>query len=159
VITRCETSPKPGRARLASVQIIEVSVTGVRSAALRVRRHNTPLWFTLFPMIHVAQPAFYDEVANRLRDVDLIVAEGVKSDAPENEPVTHLYERFRGRGGPEIVMQDIDYASLGPPVLNPDLTLTELDDRLSQHVPLPGRLLIYAAAPIAGPMPTWDSRT
>jgi hypothetical protein len=150
VIARYETSPKPVRAKLSSVQIIEVSVIGVRSAALRVRRHDTPLWFTLFPMVHVAQPAFYDDVATRLRSVDLIVAEGVKGDVPSIGPVSRMYEQF-GRGpGPEIVVQDIDYGSLGPPVVNPDLTGAELDDRLREQVPLPDRLLMRAAVPLTG---------
>jgi hypothetical protein len=150
VFARCETAPKPVRARLSSVQIIEVSVTGVRSAALRVRRHNTPLRFTLFPMVHVAQPSFYDEVANRLRDVDLIVAEGIKSAAPENDPIMRMYQQFsRGPGRP-IVVQNIDYASLGPPVLKPDLTGEEFDERMRQQVPLADRLLMRAALPVAG---------
>ena len=132
------------------MQIIEMTVTGVRSAALRVRRHNTPLWFTLFPMIHVAQPSFYDEVAARLRSVDLIVAEGIKSDAPENDPIMRMYQQFsRGPGRP-IVVQNIDYASLGPPVVNPDLTGAELDERLRRQVPLAERLLTRASLPVVG---------
>jgi hypothetical protein len=101
-------------------------------------------------MVHVAQPAFYDDVATRLRSVDLIVAEGVKGDVPSIGPVSRMYEQF-GRGpGPEIVVQDIDYGSLGPPVVNPDLTGAELDDRLREQVPLPDRLLMRAAVPLTG---------
>ncbi|HKF32083.1 MAG TPA: hypothetical protein VKB37_06885 [Jatrophihabitantaceae bacterium] len=132
------------------MQIVEVSVVGVRSAALRVRRHGTPLWFTLFPMIHVAQPAFYEEVANRLRAVDMIVAEGIKGEAPSIGPISRLYEQFSRGPGPQIVVQDIDYESLGPPVLNPDLTGDELDRRLRQQVPLADRLLMRASLPVAG---------
>jgi hypothetical protein len=145
-----ERPQKPCPVSMSVVQIIEVSVTGVRSAALRVRRHDVPLWFTLFPMVHVAQPAFYDAVASRLRGVDLIVAEGIKSDSPSTEPIMRMYRQFsRGRGR-EIVVQDIDYERLGPPVLYPDLTGEELDERLRGQLPLTERLLMRAAPPIMG---------
>jgi hypothetical protein len=95
-------------------------------------------------------PRFYDAVASRLRGVDLIVAEGIKSDSPSTEPIMRMYRQFsRGRGC-EIVVQDIDYEHLGPPVLYPDLTGEELDERLRGQLPLTDRLLMRAAPPITG---------
>ncbi len=59
------------------MQIIEVSATGVRSSVLRLTRHDSPLRFQVFPMIHIGEPAYYAAVTERLRRCDLIVAEGV----------------------------------------------------------------------------------
>jgi hypothetical protein len=59
------------------VQIIEVTDLGVRSAIVRLRRRETPLQFVLYPMIHMAKPAFYAAVAARLKQANVVVAEGV----------------------------------------------------------------------------------
>jgi hypothetical protein len=102
------------------MQITEVSVVGVRSAVVALKRRNTPLRFLLFPMLHIARPDFYQEVSERLRDVDLIVAEG--SDAPSS--VGRAYQialrRTRQRGASPLVHQDLDYGMLGIPVIWPD---------------------------------------
>ncbi|WP_433384065.1 hypothetical protein ACQPZX_23070 [Actinoplanes sp. CA-142083] len=58
------------------MQIVEVSVVGVRSAVLQLKRADTPLRFHFFPMVHIGEPDFYACVADRLRRCDLIVAEG-----------------------------------------------------------------------------------
>jgi hypothetical protein len=70
------------------MQIIEVTDFAVRSAVLRLTRPGTPLRFEIFPMVHTAEPGFYDAVAERLRRTDLVVAEGI--GAPEPEPVADL---------------------------------------------------------------------
>ena len=44
-------------------QYIEASVIGVRSAVITLKRRNTPLRFVLIPMVHVAEPDFYRDVA------------------------------------------------------------------------------------------------
>jgi hypothetical protein len=61
------------------VQYIESSIIGIRSAVITLKRRSTPLRFILFPMVHVAEPAFYLEVENRAGACDLIVAEGTPS--------------------------------------------------------------------------------
>jgi hypothetical protein len=60
------------------VQLIEVSVTGVRSAAITLRRADTPLRFVLLPMLHLGSPAFYREVTERLGRCQVVVAEGIR---------------------------------------------------------------------------------
>jgi hypothetical protein len=61
------------------MQYLESSIIGVRSAVITMRRRTTPLRFVLFPMVHVAEPAFYAAVEARAGRCDLIVAEGVPS--------------------------------------------------------------------------------
>jgi len=58
------------------MQLVEASSFAVRSAVIQLRRPDTPLGFVLFPMIHLATPAFYADVMIRLAGCQLIVAEG-----------------------------------------------------------------------------------
>jgi hypothetical protein len=59
------------------MQYIESSVIGVRSAVITLKRRATPLRFVLIPMVHVAEPDFYREVAALAGECALIVAEGI----------------------------------------------------------------------------------
>lgn len=63
------------------MQVVEVTGLSVRSAVISMWRRETPLKFALFPVFHVASPAFYRQVRARLRDCDLILAEGVGGPA------------------------------------------------------------------------------
>jgi hypothetical protein len=103
------------------MQIVEVSMVGVRSAVLELTRGDTKLRFRFFPMVHVGEPAFYAAVAARLRQCDLIVAEGVgRTKAGATLAAGYqLPARFRRAG---LVEQDIAYESLGVPVRCPDMT-------------------------------------
>ncbi|HZE49714.1 MAG TPA: hypothetical protein VE074_09130 [Jatrophihabitantaceae bacterium] len=132
------------------MQIIEVSVTGVRSAALHVRRRGTPLRFTLFPMVHVGLPTFYEDVAARLRSVDLIVAEGIQGESESTAAIMKAFQQATKGRGAALVVQHIDYDTLGPEVLCPDMTGADLERALREQVPLLNRLLLRAGSPIAG---------
>jgi hypothetical protein len=75
-----------GRAAGGGMQFIESSIIGLRSAVTTLRHRTTPLRFILFPMVHVAEQQFYDDVAARARLCQLIVAEGIPSKfAPAQE--------------------------------------------------------------------------
>jgi hypothetical protein len=58
------------------MQFIESSIIGLRSAVTTFTHPATPLRFILFPMVHVGEQQFYDEVAARVRLCQVIVAEG-----------------------------------------------------------------------------------
>ena len=47
------------------MQYIESSVIGLRSAVFTLARPGTPLRFVVLPMVHVAEPDFYRQVAAR----------------------------------------------------------------------------------------------
>ena len=145
------------------MQIIEVSVTGVRSAVLRLTRRATPLRFEIFPMVHVGEPAFYAAVAERLRHCGLIVAEGLgRAGAPAESGPAHLAGRSAAvsaltasyrlpawfeRSG--LVEQNIQYDTLGVPVRYPDMT----DEQFAagwRAVPLWQRTLAVVASPLIG---------
>ncbi len=88
----------------------------VRSAVTILRRPGTPLQFALFPMVHVAEPAFYEQVAARLRGCGLIVAEGLPH--AELRQLRRL-ARVRFDGLVDQVVA-LDLEALGVPVLWPE---------------------------------------
>lgn len=61
------------------MQYIESSVIGIRSAVITLKHRVTPLSFVLIPMVHVAEPEFFREVAELAGTCALIVAEGAPS--------------------------------------------------------------------------------
>lgn len=146
------------------MQIIEVSVVGVRSSVLTLTRRESPLRFIFYPMIHIGEPAFYAAVERRLRRCDLIVAEGVggarsgDGELPSEKrtagqfavsALTASYKlpaRFERSG---LVLQNIDYAALGVPVRCPDMTNDEFTKGWNE-VPLWQRALAVAGAPLFG---------
>jgi hypothetical protein len=68
------------------MQFIESSIIGLRSAVTTLTHQKTPLRFVLFPMVHVAEQQFYDEVAARARLCEFLVAEGIPASfAPAQE--------------------------------------------------------------------------
>jgi hypothetical protein len=145
------------------VQIIEVSVIGVRSAVLTLTRGGSPLRFEIYPMVHIGEPAFYAAVAQRLRHCDLVLAEGVGRPPPGDggsasgtrtgsAAVSALTASYRlpawfARSG--LVEQHIDYASLGVPVHCPDMTSDQFGAGW-RRVPRWQRALAVTAAPLVG---------
>jgi len=158
------------------MQIVEITDFALRSAILRLTRAGTPLRFEVFPMVHVAEPAFFAAVTERLRRCDLIVAEGVggAGPAPAIDPeltwpglemddlpperrrrlsaasaLTASYEipaRFERLG---LVQDSIDYDRLGVPVLYPDMTDAEFAAGW-RAVPARQRAIALVAAPLSG---------
>ncbi len=114
------------------MQIIEHSIAGVRSSVMTLRKAGSGIEFVLFPMLHVADPAFYAEVTRRLRECDLIVDEGVQDDDADVSPVVTwalvlTYRLIPANKRSGLVEQDIDYESLGVPVICPDASTTDID--------------------------------
>lgn len=94
------------------MQFIETSIVGVRSAVITLKRRTTPLRFMLFPMVHVGEQAFYDEVAVRAGRCGLIVAEGSPAGG---HPVQSWMAGLR-RDNLVDQINALDLESLGVPV-------------------------------------------
>jgi hypothetical protein len=94
------------------MQYIESSVIGLRSAVFTLARPATPLRFVVFPMVHVAEPDFYRQVAARAGECDLIVAEGAPAGCT---PAQEWMSRIRWD---DLVdqMAGLDLEALGVPV-------------------------------------------
>jgi hypothetical protein len=131
------------------VQLIEVSDLGVRSAMIRLQRRGTPLRFVLFPMIHVGAPSFYEEVARRLRTFDLVVAEGIRGPSATVKALTRSYRLYGARNRDGLTLQDIDYQSLGVPVLFPDAEASTFGASW-RRLPLNLRLQLMALLSLGG---------
>ncbi|MFB9236327.1 hypothetical protein ACFFWC_12325 [Plantactinospora siamensis] len=132
------------------MQIIEVTELAVRSAVIRLRRRETPLQFVLYPMIHMAQPAFYRAVTARLRRADVIVVEGVGGGRRKHSvlagALTLSYSALRWNRRAKLVEQHIDYAALGVPLIHPDVSLEEFSAGW-RRVPLAHRLAMWCLLP------------
>ena len=61
------------------MQIIERNMFGVRTAIYEFAHPDHLLEFVVFPMIHIGEPEFYEEITSRLKECDLILFEGVQS--------------------------------------------------------------------------------
>lgn len=128
------------------MQIIEHSIIGTRSAVLRLRRPGSALQFVLFPMLHIADPAFYREVTRRLRETDLVIAEGVRGSSALTTGLTLTYRVIPANRRSGLVTDDIDYRSLGVPVLNHDASSGEVE-KSWRALPWRFRLLVWLLMP------------
>lgn len=77
------------------VQIIEVSIAGVRSAIITLKRSDTPMQIVLFPVIHLGTPDFYKAVTSRLRGCQLVVAEGIQGKSATASVLALSYRLLR----------------------------------------------------------------
>lgn len=108
------------------MQITEVTDFAVRSAAITLRRDETPMEFVLYPMVHFAAPSFYAEVRRRLKACSVIVSEGV-SGATLQSNAMDFVNRYLPRGRQHAVVGQSDQIVLpeGIPVIRPDLPPAE----------------------------------
>lgn len=133
------------------MQLIEVSIAGVRSAVITLEADGTPLRIVLFPMLHLGAPAFYRAVEDRLAGCGLIVDEGISRPPASVRALTLAYRlpgrRHRNHG---LTSQDIDYAVLGGiPVVRPDMSGREFR-RQWRGVPVRERLAAWLLVPPIG---------
>jgi hypothetical protein len=145
------------------MQIIEVSVSGVRSSVLRLSRRESPLRFEFYPMVHIAEPAFYAAVAERIRRCDLIMAEGVGRIGPVDETgsrpagrrlaavsaLTSSYQLPARVERSGLVEQNIRYDTLGVPIRYPDMTAEQFATGW-RAVPAWQRALAVGISPLIG---------
>jgi hypothetical protein len=129
------------------MQIIDTSALGTRSAVLRLKRRGTELNFLIFPMIHVASPAFYAEVTQQLGRCGVVVVEGVSGRSALSWALTMTYRIIPANRRSGLVQQCIDYAALGVPVVRPDVTVEEFG-RSWRTLPLWLRLSIWCMLPV-----------
>jgi hypothetical protein len=104
------------------MQITEVTGFGVRSAAISLRRDETPMRFALFPMLHFAAPSFYAEVKRRLRGCAVIVSEGVSGPTLQSNAMAFT-NRYFPQGRQRGLVGQTDEATLpdGIPIIRPDV--------------------------------------
>lgn len=126
------------------MDIIEVGVMGVRAAVVELRAKGSRCRFTLYPMVHVADPSFYAQVAARLGRHDLVVAEGVVGSRVTRRMMARFQRVARKLG---LWVQPSKLCQVGVPVINPDITGTDLDQRW-RRISLSERIYFGAVDPL-----------
>jgi hypothetical protein len=131
------------------MQLLEAGL-GLRSAIIELRRKDGPLRFVLFPMVHIAEPTFYTAVMERLRECDIVVCEGIHGKSRTVSALTSSYRLVKG-GRFGLVRQHLDIASLGVPIVRPDIS-GDAFDHSWRDVPLTQRLLLWSLLPVYIPL-------
>lgn len=127
------------------MQIVEFSYLGVRSARLTLRQRGSSIRFELYPMIHVADPAFYQEVQAELAGADVVVIEGVGNSLIARA-FTLTYRVLPARRALGLVVQPDLAHGLSGEVLRPDLTGATFTAAW-RAMPWWYRILLWAALP------------
>lgn len=135
------------------MQYLESSVIGIRSAVITLKRRTTPLRFVLFPMVHVAEQVFYDQVATRAAECDLIVAEGAASGSA---PVQERMSRIRRRDQLVDQLAGLDLEALGVPIqweyVVSDRPRSTREQITGQAVDSAAAVVFQAVRRLAGPL-------
>ena len=71
------------------MQLVDYSGFGLRVARHVLQAPDRPLTVTLFPMVHIGEPGFFEKIATDAGAHDVILAEGV--DAPAVKRITRSY--------------------------------------------------------------------
>jgi hypothetical protein len=128
------------------MEVVEAGLLGVRSAVSRLVKRGTPLRFTVYPMIHLAESSFYAEVSRRLSGHDLILAEGVRG-ADKHAILDSYRPEIAARLG--LVQQTDALLKVGVPVLWPDMPGEEFN-RGWRKLPFLERVVAGTAGPLMG---------
>lgn len=128
------------------MQLIEVSMTGARSAVITLQAPQTPMRITLFPMTHLGTADYYQSVTARLAGSHLIIAEGISGRTAARDALTLAYRLPAHSRRLALTVQVIDYASLGIPVICPDITAPQFRKRW-RSLPLLQRLTVWTLTP------------
>jgi len=125
------------------LQFVESSSFGVRSAIYELARPDVPLRFALFSMIHIGEARYYDALAERARQCDVLLLEGVPS--LRVRLATYAYRAFSDRLG-LVTQAHMNTRQLGVRVLDADLSAEEFDSAHAR-LPLLARLILPLMLP------------
>lgn len=134
------------------MQILEHSILGLRANRLHYRQNDRQISVTLFPMVHVGEPAFYSDVFERAYAADLILTEGIASLITRR--LTRAYRFMATEKSGLILQTNADPKSAPDKTLRADLTPEEFY-ALWQAVPVWLRRFVNIAAPLVGLKNRW----
>ncbi len=130
------------------MQIVESTPYGVRSAVRLLEADEGAPAFILFPMAHVADAAFYEAVAERLLDCDVILYEGVGGATAYL--LTASYRFFANSDRLRLVLEKtMDLEAVRDRLIHADVS-EEAFQRKWSGLPLWLRISIPIAAPLLG---------
>ena len=129
------------------MQLIEVSAIGVRAAIVRMTSPEAKLVWLIFPMIHLGESAYYQQVEQKMAECDLVLAEGV--DSRIVSALTSSY-RLAANSARGVVAQRSEPRATGHvTVQQSDISGTEFDAAW-RKMPIGLRLGIPLFAPLYG---------
>lgn len=136
------------------MQLLESSPLGLRAARIGLASSTSPIRITLFPMVHVGEPHFFEAVYCDAFASETVLVEGINS--PIVNRLTRAYRWIEGAKQMNLCIQP-PY----PPAtdehtatIHADLSPGEFSD-VWRDVPLWLRLLVYVGAPIVGSRYRW----
>jgi hypothetical protein len=133
------------RGKSGSVQFLEWSIFGLRSARHVMSDREGRISVTLFPMVHLGEPSFYEAVYRDAAAHNVVVLEGI--EPPVSRRLTRAYRwAAPARLGPIVQPR---FRREGLRTVRADLPAAEFD-RLWRAAPRDERLLMEAGAAMFG---------
>ena len=130
------------------MQIIESTPYGVRSAVRWLEADEGAPSIVAFPMLHVGDAEFYQQVAERLRDCDVILCEGVRGLTMYL--LTAPYRFFANSDRLRLVLQrTMDLSAVRDRLIHADVSGKAFELRWSE-LPLWLRLTLPVVTPLVG---------
>lgn len=136
------------------MQFVERSIIGLRSARHVFKSPSHPAQVTLFPMVHIGEARFFDEVYRDALDHDVLLFEGVKS--PVVEHLTRSYRWLDGGRLGLVTQPRMPAGAGGAERIHADVSQAEFEAAW-KTLPLALRILCVAYAPWTGLRRRWFS--
>ena len=121
---------------------------GLRAARMVFRSRSSPVSITLFPLIHVGDKCFYDEIYKDAFSHDVVLVEGI--DSPTSRNLTRSY-RWINFENLDLVLQPRapTQESVRSRIIHADLSATEFE-KLWKTIPIYLRITLFVAPIILG---------
>jgi hypothetical protein len=126
------------------MQFVEVDDRAVRAAVWSFQHPINCPPFVLFPMAHMAEPAFYENVTARVGRSDLSVVERIVGKSRHAKTIVCIYDVVARIDHLGLVVENIDYRAMSIPLVRADMT-GEAFDRGWQRPPIRHRVLFRAS--------------
>jgi len=135
------------------MQIIESTAYGVRSAVRQFNKDKRHPSVILFPMLHIAEARFFDEISSLLEQCDIILYEGVNSQ--KTQKLTRVYlEMVKNRKHGLVSQHTMSIDKVRDRLLLADVDGMKLDERW-RNLSVFNRWLLPVLAPIIGTYLRW----
>jgi hypothetical protein len=140
--------PDVGR-RKDPVQIVERSDLGVRAAIYRFEHPDLALQFQVFPMIHIGDQRFYEDIRKRLKECDVVLYEGVSSVRGRILTLSYRLVARRERLGLVYQADALPRREIESRLVHADVSAPEFAE-FWNAVPFWLRIAFYLGAPLIG---------
>ena len=136
------------------MQIVESTAWALRSARLTLISAQSKVRITLFPMLHVGTPEYFEAVFADAFEHDVVLVEGVKS--PSSKRIGRSYRWIQDTKAMNLVIQPAYpiSAQCRATIVNADLSGEEFT-KVWRNIPLYVRASVFFLAPAVGIARRW----